>query len=64
MYICSYWLNWLVLRDVFNTACHITIAVYKRVGKVEGLGEWVNTAKSYSQLAVRPAGQTDGNSTP
>jgi len=50
MYIYSYWLNWLVLRDFLNTACNITSAAYKgwaggrEVGRVEGESGWVNNA--------------------
>jgi len=44
MYIYSYWLNWLVLRDVLNTTCNIMSATYKgwagrrEVRRVEGEG--------------------------
>jgi len=32
-------LDWLVLRDVLNTACNIMSAAYKGVGRWEGSGE-------------------------
>ena len=27
----SYWLDWLVLRDILNTVCNVTSAEYKEV---------------------------------
>jgi len=40
-------MDWLILRDVLNTACNIKNATYKEVGKREGggegeRGEWVD----------------------
>jgi len=32
-------MDWLILRDVLNTACNITSVVYKGVGVCEGGGE-------------------------
>jgi len=46
----SYWLDWLVLRDILKTACNIMNATYKGVDGWEGNGEdggggvWVNNA--------------------
>jgi len=48
-------MNWLVLRDVMNTACNVMSAAYKRVG---GLTMPVDTA----DLVVYTVGQTDGHS--
>jgi len=36
-------MDWLILRDVLNTACNITSGTYK------GEGGWVNDAARYSQ---------------
>jgi len=36
--IYSYWLNWLVLREVLNAACNIKSTAYKRVGGWDGRG--------------------------
>jgi len=32
-------MNWLILRDILNTACNITSAAYKGVGGREEGGE-------------------------
>jgi len=47
----SYWMDWLILKDVLNTACNITNAAYKRWagGRVEGEGWWVNNALRHRQ---------------
>jgi len=48
-------MDWLILRDVMNTACNITSATYKGVGgwkgdgaRVEGVDGWVNNASRHS----------------
>jgi len=43
-------MDWLILRDVLNTACNITSAAYNGVGGGEGgeKGVWVNDASIYS----------------
>jgi len=45
----SYWLDWLVLRDILKTICNITNATYKGwVGREgEGEGSWVNDASRH-----------------
>jgi len=61
----SYWLDWLVLRDILNTACNITSAVYKGVGggRVWGVALTL-PVETADQAAMCLAGQTDGHSSP
>jgi len=56
----SYWMDWLVLRDVLNTACNIMSATYKGVGRVGGLTMSVDTANK----VVCTISQTDSHSCP
>jgi len=53
-------MDWLILRDVLNTACNITSAAYKGVGRVGGLMMPVDIGDQ----AVCAVGQTDGQSSP
>jgi len=52
--VASYLLDWLILRDVLNTACNIISAAYKEVSgwegvrRVEGVGRWVNVPSGHS----------------
>jgi len=59
-------MDWLILRDILNTACNIISAAYKGMGKWEGVGRLgglmmpVDTAYK----VVCTVGQTDGHSSP
>jgi len=48
-YIRSYWLDWLVLSDILNTACNITSAAYK------GVSGWINIASGHSRPSYMPS---------
>jgi len=54
----SYWLDWLILRDILKTACDIMNATYKGVGGWEegGEGRWVNVALRHRQLSCVHSG--------
>jgi len=54
----SYWMNWLNLRDILNTACNIMSAAYK--GWVGRLTMPVDTVNQ----VVCTVSQTDGHSNP
>jgi len=66
------WLDWLVLRDVLNTACNIMSAAYKGVGgkggrRVRRVEEWVSELTlpvDTANQVVCTVGQTDGHSSP
>jgi len=61
-------MNWLILRDVLNTACNIMSVTYKGVEGVRGgWGGWVGGLTMPVDIpdqAVCTVGQTDGHSNP
>jgi len=58
--IYSYWLDWLVLRDILKTACNITDATNKGVGsqgRVEGEDAgWANDALRHRRPSYAHSG--------
>jgi len=60
----SYWLDWLVLRDILNVACNITSGTYKgwAVGR-GGEGRLTLPVDTADQTAC-PVGQTNSNISP
>jgi len=59
-------LDWLILRDILKTACNITDATNKEVGRWVEVGEdgGLTMLSGTGDQVMCTVGQTDGHSSP